>query len=327
MNNIEPTTFEHVKDNIYTIETLYLNREKYAACYLMEDNGELAIVETNTNYAVPRILDTIKQLGFDNKQVKYVILTHIHLDHAGGAGELMSHLPQAQLVLHPRGRKHMINPDKLIRSVKEVYGEAKYHELYGEIKPVPKQRVQIVNTGDTVDLGNRKLEFFDMPGHAKHHVTILDHKSKSLFSGDNFGIGYPYMSFNNETRLVFPSTTPTQFEPDRALETYETIFNIKPDRVLLTHYGQFENISSGYVQLKNWIVFSLETVEKRYAEGLRDGELEDVLEKDLWDHFEKEVKGARGSGLTETEKTLLDLDTRLNAQGLAYYVKKVNSDQ
>lgn len=326
MNNNKNSIFEHVKDNIYTIETFYLNREKYAACYLIEEAGELAVVETNTNYAVPRILDTVKQLGFQNNQVKYVILTHIHLDHAGGAGELMSHLPNAQLVLHPRGRKHMINPEKLIQSVKEVYGETKYHELYGEIKPVPGSSVHIVNTGDTISLGSRTLEFFDMPGHAKHHVTVLDHKSRSLFSGDNFGIGYPYMSFNNQTRLVFPSTTPTQFEPDRALETYEAIMAIDPDRALLTHYGQFENISSAYVQLKNWIAFSLETVEKRYSEGFRENELEDILEKDLWNHFEKEVKGARGSGLTEAEKTLLDLDTKLNAQGLAFYIKKANSE-
>jgi glyoxylase-like metal-dependent hydrolase (beta-lactamase superfamily II) len=323
MNKTKATKYEHVTDNTYTIETLYLGRERYAACYLVEDNGELAIVETNTNYAAPRILDTIDQLGFDKKQVKYVILTHIHLDHAGGAGELMSRLPEAQLVLHPRGRKHMINPEKLIKSVKEVYGEDKYHELYGEIKPIPKERVQIVNAGDFIELGGRKLEVFDMSGHAKHHITILDHKSKSLFSGDNFGIGYPIMSFNNETRLVFPSTTPTQFEPDRALETYEAIMNIKPARILLTHYGRYENISHGYVQLKNWIRFSLEAVEKRYGEGFREAELENVLEKDLWDHFEKEVSGARGSGLTQAEKDLLDMDTRLNAQGLAFYINKL----
>jgi glyoxylase-like metal-dependent hydrolase (beta-lactamase superfamily II) len=321
MDQTKEIKVKPVAEGIYEVETYYLNRENYACCYLVEDEGEVGVIETNTNHAVPFILGAIEKLGFRKEQVKYVMLTHIHMDHAGGTGLLMEHLPQAQLILHPRGRKHMINPEKLINSVKQVYGEDKYKQLYGEIKPIPKNRVTIANEEDRFPLGNREMVAYQLAGHAKHHIILYDKKTRSIFSGDNFGIGYPMMVFGT-TRLVFPSTTPTQFEPDKALETYEKIIQLEPKRVLLTHYGAIEDIEGGYVQLRNWIQFSTKIAKKRYDEGLRDDELIKILQADVWAHFEKEVKGARGSGLTEDEKVLLDMDADLNAQGLAYYIKK-----
>jgi glyoxylase-like metal-dependent hydrolase (beta-lactamase superfamily II) len=317
--------FEHVGDGIYVIETYYLNRTGFTACYLMEDKGEVAVIETNTNHAVPFILGTLDQLGLSKQQVKYVILTHIHLDHAGGTGELMKHLPKAELILHPRGRKHMIDPEKLIKSVKAVYGDTKYKELYGDIIPVPKERVQIANDGDEFRLGSRDLQVFDLRGHAKHHLVVLDKKTRAVFSGDNFGIGYPRLEFG-KFRLVFPSTSPTQFEPDKALETYQKIVNLDPSRILLTHYGVLKDIEGTHSQLNSWIEFSVEIAEERYNEGYRENDLVDVLEKDLWMRFETMVADARGQGLTPGEKEWLALDTELNAQGLVHYIHQRNSE-
>ena len=313
-----------VVEGIYEIDTYYMGRTDYTCCYLVEDDGEAAVIETNTNYAVPYILGTLEKVGLDKKQVKYVILTHIHLDHAGGAGLLMKNLPEAELVLHPRGRKHMIDPEKLIKSVKEVYGEAKYKELYGEIIPVPKERVRTVEDGDMLQLGGRKLEAFDLQGHAKHHISVLDKKTMSLFSGDNFGIGYPQLTFNN-VRLVFPSTSPTQFDPEDAVKTYEKIIGLNPARILLTHFGAVEDLEGSYAQLKAWIEFSVEIAEKRYREGYRDMELKNILLEDIWGQFEKEIKGARGTGMTPGERELLEIDTDINAQGLTHYIHKINS--
>jgi len=317
--------FEHVGDGIYVIETYYLNRTGFAACFLMEDKGEVAIIETNTNHAVPFILGTLDQLGFGKEQVKYVILTHIHLDHAGGTGELMRHLPKAELILHPRAKKHMIDPEKLIKSVKEVYGEAKYKELYGEIVPVPKERVQIANDGDQFRLGSRDLQVFDLRGHAKHHLVVLDKNTNALFSGDNFGIGYPRLDFG-KSRVVFPSTSPTQFEPGKAVETYQKIVDLEPSRILLTHYGVLEDMKGTQTQLNSWIEFSVDIAEKGYADGYRDSELAAVLEKDIWKYFEKVVKDTRGTGLSREEKEWLAMDTELNAQGLVHYIQQGNSE-
>jgi glyoxylase-like metal-dependent hydrolase (beta-lactamase superfamily II) len=316
--------FESVGDGIYAVETCYLNRTKVACCYVMEDGGEAAVIETNTNYAAPFILATLDQLGIGKEQVKYVILTHIHLDHAGGAGELMRHLPAAELLVHPRGRKHMINPEKLIKSVKEVYGEAKYKELYGDIVPVPGERVRTTNDGDIIRLGGRELQVFDTPGHAKHHNILFDGKTASLFSGDNFGIGYPRFDFGS-SRLVFPSSAPTQFEPEKALETYGKIVDFNPSRVLLTHYGALEDVRGAYVQIRSWIEFLVETAEKRYGDGYRDDDLTKILQDDVWARFEKVIGEARGSGPTPEEKEWLKMDTELNAQGLAHYIHKLHS--
>lgn len=322
-------------DGVYLVETHYLGQEGYASCYLLDVNGELAIVETNTNHAVPLLLQAVKDLGREPDQVKYVILTHIHLDHAGGTGLLMKQLPNAQLVVHARGRKHMIDPGKLIEGVKAVYGDEKYREMYGEILPIDKNRVQSISwtpgTDETpgldvnkLNLGGRVLELFDAPGHAKHHMFIFEPTTRTVFSGDAFGISYPRFTFGN-FRLMFPSTSPVQFEPDAALKTYQKIVNLEPSRILLTHYGCITDIAGAHSQLKEWIDFSVTAAEKRYAEGNREKELYTKLYKDIEERFDRIFRAAHGSGPTEKEKEFLFLDADLNAQGLAHYITKINA--
>ncbi|NIM10851.1 MAG: MBL fold metallo-hydrolase [Candidatus Aminicenantes bacterium] len=326
MGERKETKFEPVGNGIYVVETYYLNRTGFACCYVLEDGGEAAVIETNTNYAVPQVLGTLDQLGIPNEQVKYVILTHIHLDHAGGTGELMKNLPAAELVVHPRGRKHMINPEKLIKSVKQVYGSAKYKEMYGDIIPVPKERVKTANDGDTVQVGSRELRMLDTPGHAKHHNIVFDDKTASVFSGDNFGIAYPRLDFGiGASRLVFPSMAPTQFEPEKALETYGKIVDLQPSRVLLTHYGALEDVAGAHAQLQWWIEFSVEIAEKRYNEGYRKDDLTKILQQDVWAQFENVITKARGSGPTREDKQWLALDTELNGMGLSHYIHKLHS--
>lgn len=317
---------KQVTDGIYQIETFYLGEEGIAACYLIEDNGEIAFFETNTNHAVPFLLETVKNLGFKPEQVKYVIVSHIHLDHAGGTGLLMKQLPLAELVVHARGRKHMINPEKLIEGVKQIYGEKKYKKLYGEILPIDKERVRSVLGTDTITLGKRSMDMYDSPGHAKHHMFVFDRQTRSVLSGDAFGIGYPRFVFD-KFRLVFPSTSPVQFEPDRSLETYQKIMGLKPSRVLLTHFGSIEDAANAHEQLKDWTTFSVDIAEKRYSEGYRENELYDILYKDITGHFEQIIKEARGIGLTPEEKEFLFLDSDLNAQGLAHYIKKLRGKE
>jgi glyoxylase-like metal-dependent hydrolase (beta-lactamase superfamily II) len=316
---------EKIADGIYKIETHYLYQEGIASCYLLEDNGELAFVETNTNYAVPYLLEAVAQLGFTPEDVKYVIITHIHLDHAGGTGLLMSLLPFAKLVVHARGRKHMSNPEKLIEGVKAVYGEEKYKELYGDILPVPAERIHAVNGKDTLRLGERDLDFIDSPGHARHHMFVYDHKTRSIFSGDAFGISYPRFAYDH-FRLYFPSTSPVQFDPDSSLDTYQKIVDINPSRVLLTHCGSIEDIAAAHTQLKEWIHFSTEIAGKRYDEGLREKELYKTLYHDIVSRFDRVIHDGRGSGLTQEDKDFLFLDSDLNAQGLALYIDKKRSN-
>ncbi|MGE5343543.1 MAG: MBL fold metallo-hydrolase [Candidatus Omnitrophota bacterium] len=322
---INDIRFEPVGEGIYLIETYYIGKAGFACCYVIVENNEVAIIETNTNHALPYILGTLNQLGIHSHQVKYVMLTHIHLDHAGGTGELMNHLPEAKLVVHPRGKKHMIDPEKLIESVKQVYGEDAYKDLYGEIVPVAKERVITPGDGDTIRLSDRELVILDTPGHAKHHLVIFDPKTASLFSGDNFGIAYPRFTHGN-TRLVFPSTSPTQFEPDRALETYRRIIDLNPSQILLTHYGPLTHIHKAHDQLKAWIDFSVQMGQKYSAEGLRNHTLTLKLEDELWNRLDATMTQMRGLPLTAEEREWLKIDTELNAQGIAYYFDKPGNE-
>ncbi|MEN8222882.1 MAG: MBL fold metallo-hydrolase [Acidobacteriota bacterium] len=314
---------EEISDGIYLVDTLYLGREKFAASYFLEDNGEIAIIETNTNYAIPRILNAVKNAGFSPGDVKYIILTHIHLDHAGGAGLIMKELPNARLVVHPRGARHMISPEILIESVKQVYAEEKYRKLYGEIIGVPEERVISKTGGESVTVGKRELKMIDSPGHAKHHNIVYDDFSGSVFSGDAFGIGYPRFRYEMGA-LAFPSTSPVQFDPERALATFEMISELKPLRILLTHYGSVENVSEVHDQLKKIINTTEKKASQRYSEGLRGEELNKALTNDIWEMFEKRIMEVRGSSLTIEEKEHLFFDADLNGQGAAVYITRKN---
>ena len=300
MGSSKNLIYKNLGGGIYEIETHYMDRRHFACCYLLKYKGDLIVIETSTNYAVTFILRTLEALGLSRNQVKYVVVTHVHLDHAGGAGELMRCLPEAELVIHPRGAAHMINPEKLTLSVKQIYGEEKYKKFYGEIIPVPENRVRPVRDSDVLDLGDRKLIVYETPGHAKHHIIIFDKNTRTVFSGDAFGISYPRFTYES-FRLIFPSTSPTQFDPEVSIETYDKIMNLNPSRILLTHYGAFSDVQNAYQQLNDWIKFSVKIANKRYNEGFRDDELVKILQDDIWGYFSEKINQFYPQGLSEEE--------------------------
>ncbi len=312
---------EKISDGIYLIDTEYLDRKGYAASYIIIDNNEVAIIETNTNFAIPKILKGLQLLNIDKKQVKHIILTHIHLDHAGGAGLLMNKLPNAKLILHQRGERHMISPEKLIESVKYVYGEDEYKKMYGDILPIEKDKIYAVSEDENFYLGKRELYIFESLGHAKHHISIFDKKTKTLFTGDSFGIGYKNFKFDDE-QIVFPSSSPTQFDPEKAIATINKSIELEPDNICLTHFGTIKNINSVAEQLKSWIHFLTKEGTQLYNSGLRENQLSEQLEKLIYSRFENIIREHRLTGLTEIEKALLEIDFKLNSQGVALYIKQ-----
>ncbi len=196
---------------IYAVDAGYL-RPQLAAIYLLVEGGRVAVVDTATNACLPRVLDALRSLGLPLTRVDYVFLTHVHLDHAGGAGAMMQTFPEARLVVHPRGVRHMADPAPLFAAVQAVYGADAAEQLYGELVPVPVERILAAGDGHTLDLGGRTLVCLDTPGHARHHLSLLDTHSGGLFAGEAFGISLRELDVDGRASIL-PAIAPTQFDP------------------------------------------------------------------------------------------------------------------
>lgn len=224
--------YEH---GITAIDAGY-QRPGLAAFYLMVEGGKAAFIDTGTSLSVPRALAALDRKGLTAQAVAYVIPTHVHLDHAGGAGEMMRRFPSARLVVHPRGARHLIDPGKLIAGVAEVYGAEAAARHFGTIVPIPAERVIEAQDNFVLELAGRPLLFLDTPGHARHHLCVWDACSRGVFAGDTFGISYREFD-TDKGAFIFPTTTPVQFEPGPLHASIDRLVALNPVRMFLTHYG------------------------------------------------------------------------------------------
>ena len=298
---------------IHTVDAGYL-RPGLAAVHVAVDGGEAAIVDTAVSHSVPRILDAVRDAGLTPADVRWVLLTHVHLDHAGGAGALMRELPHAELVVHPRGAPHMIDPTRLVDATRATYGEETYARLYGEIPPVDAARVPTVADGDALTLGGRTLEFIHTPGHALHHCCIVDADARIVFAGDTFGISY--REFDTERgAFIFPATTPTQFDPAQAHASLDRIMSYGPDAVYLTHYSRVEDTPR--------LAADLHAELDAFAAIAHAHDGVDAVRDALAAHLKARVL-AHGCMLDDARvDELLDLDLGLNAQGLVAWRERL----
>ena len=252
------------------------------------------------------------------ENIAYVIVTHVHLDHAGGAGEMVRFFPEAMLVVHPRGARHMIDPSRLVAGSLAVYGEEAFRRSYGEVVPVPAERVIEAPHEFTLELNGRKLLFLDTPGHARHHFCILDERSGGVFTGDAFGISYREFDVDGR-EFVFPATTPVQFEPGAAHDSIDLIMSHHPRAAYLTHFGrvtQLPRLADGLHHMLDDFVNVAERV--RDAGAVRHKQLAEGLASYLLERL-----GAHGCRLPPDKAlALLENDIELNAQGLEVWLDK-----
>lgn len=225
---------------IHTIDTAF-QRDHFDAAYLIVEQGRGAFVDCGTNHSVPRLLAGLQQADLAPGDVDFLIVTHVHLDHAGGAGLLMQHLPNATLVAHPRAAPHLIDPAKLIAGATAVYGEEEIQRSYGAIQPVPEARVRVVEDGETIVLAGRPLLSIDTPGHARHHHCLWDARSRCWFTGDTFGLSYRELD-GPQGAFILPTTTPVQFEPSALKASIARMLAYAPDGMYLTHYGRVVDV-------------------------------------------------------------------------------------
>lgn len=273
----------------------------------MIENGRAAFIENNTSHAIPYLLKALKENQLAPEAVDYIIVTHAHLDHAGGTSALLHHCKNATVLAHPKAARTLINPEKLIQSAIKVYGEEAFKDLYGNISPIPDSNVRSIQDGEILNWGNRTLTFFHTLGHATHHMCVYDSKSQGVFTGDTFGLRYP--DLQSQGLFIIPSTSPIDYDPVEAKKSVDRILAFHPKRLFLTHYGEVDNIANAKVQiLKNLDIH--ENIFKWAQENLDLGE-------NLVTHIEHQLKTAYQPFENE-----LELDLRLNAQGIAFAARK-----
>ena len=303
-------------DGISAIDTGFF-RPQFDASHLIVENGRAAFVDVGTNYSVPRLLDALTQKGIPAEAVDWVMLTHVHLDHAGGSGLLMTHLPNARAVLHPRGARHMIDPSQLVAGASAVYGADEVRRSYGDLVPVPAARVVIANDNHVVDLAGRKLLCIDTPGHARHHYCVWDERSRAFFTGDTFGLSY--REFDTERGvMVIPTSTPVQFEPDALHASIERMMSHAPQQMFLTHYGRVGDVERLARDLHEQIDAMVAIARKHTHEFDRHAR----IAEDLAQMF---IGRARDHGCAfdaARVRELLAMDIELNTQGLEVWLDR-----
>lgn len=309
-------------DNLITIDCNYIKSER-AAAYLIVSKGETAFVDNNTPRAVPLLLDALKNAGHTPDSVKYLIVTHIHLDHSAGTAALLEACPNAVVLAHPRAVRHLVDPTRLVESAKQVYGEELFARLYGTVQAVPEARVRAVNDNEQISLNDRKLVFMHTAGHARHHITIFDETSKTAFTGDTFGVSHP--RFMRGTRpFVLCSTAPTEFEPDKAHESVKRIVEIGALRAALTHFGILDNVPAAAPSLLRSIE-DMAAILHEAAESPLEGEaLVALCEEKIRRAVRREMEE---SGITATveDEEWLNGDIRINAAGIAYCATRMRN--
>ncbi len=306
---------EHTRDTI----DCEARASGFAAAYLRTAGDECAFIECYTNAAVPILLDALAARGKRPEQVRYVVVTHAHLDHAGGASGLMAACPNATLLAHPRAARHLIDPSKLVASAKQVYGEARFAELYGVIEPIPEARVRIMEDGATFSLGDATLTTLHTAGHAKHHFVVHDPATRTVFTGDTFGLVYPHLQ--RAGTFAFASTTPTDFDPAEARKSLARVLALGEPSPCPTHYGEVRDLARIAEQVGRFVDLSEQWVEQAVKSGGTMAELSRTIEAALRAALDSQAR-AVGLALGADDWKALELDVTLNAQGLAFVALK-----
>jgi len=307
--------YQDLGKGIFCIEAMY-QRPGLASCYLLQEGDAAVLIDTGTAHTVPTVRQLLEQQGLRPEQVQYVMPTHVHLDHAGGVGELMQQLPEAKLVVHPFGARHMIDPTKLTAGATAVYGEEKFHENFGQLKAVDKERVIEAGDSYTLNLNGRQLVCLDTPGHARHHYCVYDESSNGFFTGDTFGISY--REFDNlKGQYIFIPSTPVQFDPDAWHLTIDRLMEYNPEHMYLTHYSRIGDLPrmaeslhrclDAYVELSKSV-----TADNRYKQ----------LVTGLKQIYLEQLKQHECDLLPERQEELLSMDLDINAQGLEVWMQR-----
>ena len=303
-------TFE-AAPGIQAIDTLMAGREQVTSAYLLEA-AEPAIVETGPSTSLEALVEGLARLGIGPQDLAHVVVTHIHLDHAGGAGSVAARFPEATVWVHERGAPHLADPSRLVASAERVYGEERLREIFGTVDPVPAQRLKAVSEGDVIPLGDRQLEVLYTPGHASHHVALADSRTGGIFVGDALGVFLP------DVRILRPATPPPEFDMEVAIRSIERIEDRRPSTILFSHFGPAEEVghlcSLAVSRMRRWAALVEEAL------GRTDRIEEVVRELRQGTASDARAAGSERQAAIEDRYELLS-SYQMNAMGLIRYLK------
>lgn len=306
-------------DSVSIIDCQYISPGR-AGAYLIVEGEEAAFVDNNTSRAVPLLMEALEAAGLEPGQVRYAIVTHVHLDHSAGTSALLERCPNATVLAHPKAARHLCNPERLVRASKQVYGIELFDRLYGEILPIDPERVRAVEDGEAVRWDGRQLRFMHTLGHCSHHVCIHDSKTNGVFAGDNFGICYPPL-IQGPRPFVFAAATPTEFDPQTSRESVERILATECERLYLSHFGIFENTPAFADEMRR----SLDVCEALIEEAAKSGAKDEALRAFVGERLRQATEEAmRSCGIEINGESLrwVNPDIYMNTAGLVAAVSR-----
>lgn len=315
----EKTLVQDLGRNVYLIDLLETNSPGRTSAYVVRGEKN-ALVEVGSSHSRENILNSLEKIGLTPEQIDYVIVTHIHLDHSGGVGYILPLLPHATVVCHPRAARHLIDPSRLIAGASAVYGD-ELERIFGKILPVPEERVLVREDGEEIDLGNgHLLTFYDTPGHARHHFSIHDHGSNGIFTGDTVGIKYVPELTGWDFDVIYPSSSPSEFDLQAVFRTIERLQALRPDRIYHTHFGATEPATHAFERTRQ----TAADFDRIARDSFRPGQpWQEVAEK-LREYIRTDCAA---QGHTVTDLSGLELDIELNAKGLLFVLEKEHASK
>jgi glyoxylase-like metal-dependent hydrolase (beta-lactamase superfamily II) len=306
-------------ETVKTIDCNYLF-PGFAAAYLIIEGDRAAFIDNNTVHAAPRLLAALRENNLKPEQVDYIIVTHVHLDHAGGTSVLVKECPNAIVLAHQRAARHIIDPTRLIKGATAVYGESEFKRLYGNIQAVDEKLVRIVEDGEILDFGKRRFTFIYTLGHAKHHMCVYDSGTNGIFTGDSLGLAYPILQTGSEL-FVFPSSTPTDFDPEKYDEGIDAILATGADLAFLTHFGPLRQIKRAAAMMKDYLNRMRDTIKEARNQGLEGDVLQGFCRRVITEFLRSELE-KRGLSYTAEIENFLKMDVMINSMGIAHAVEK-----
>ncbi len=310
-----------IDSRISLVDLMDLSLQERTGSYIIKEKS-LTIIETSASPSIPHLKKGLSKLNINLEDIQYIILTHIHLDHAGGAGLFLKECPNAKVIVHPKGRRHLVDPGRLITGAKAVYGE-KFDELFDPIVPIPEDRMLVMEHEEKLPLSdNCTLTFYHTPGHANHHFSIFDSVSNGMFTGDTCGIQYTVGS----KHFYYPSTSPNQFNPDEMKNSIRRYKDLKLDRLYFGHYGVTEEVSFALSEVEKGLDFFMEKSRETFSSHGTIEENVEAITSVLFEHTKGQMI-QKGVDPENPIFQLLLLDMNVSAMGLVdYLIKQTKGD-